>query len=62
MNSNLGAIFRKFREFKGYSQEFVALKLGVSQRYYSKLERNEVKFLREHIIESYHFGLNNKQR
>jgi len=34
---------RKIREIKGFTQEYVAGKLGVSQNAYSKLERGEIK-------------------
>ena len=34
---------RKIRELKGFSQEFMAQKLNMSQRHYSRLEKEEVK-------------------
>ena len=43
MEKNIGIKIRKLRELKGYSQEYMAQKLAVSQRAYSKLERNETK-------------------
>ena len=43
MKKEIGQKIRQIRELKGYSQEFVANKLGVSQRAYSKLETNETK-------------------
>jgi transcriptional regulator with XRE-family HTH domain len=33
----------QIRELKGFSQEYVAAKVGVSQRAYSKMERDEIK-------------------
>lgn len=43
MKKNIGLKIRKLRELKGFSQEYMADKLSVSQRAYSKLERNETK-------------------
>lgn len=43
MKKEIGHKIRQIRELKGYSQEYVASKLGVSQRAYSKLETNETK-------------------
>jgi transcriptional regulator with XRE-family HTH domain len=34
---------RFIRVYKGYSQEYMAYKLGISQRAYSKIERGETK-------------------
>ena len=34
---------RLLRQLKGYSQNYMALKLGISQRAYSKLETNKVE-------------------
>ena len=41
MSKNIGEKIRQIRELKGYSQEYISNKLGVSQRAYSKIERNE---------------------
>jgi len=38
--NNISNNIRKLREKKGFSQEFVAGKLGISQSTYSKLERD----------------------
>ena len=38
--NNIGFTIRKVREKKGFSQEFVADKLGINQSTYGKLERD----------------------
>ena len=43
MGTDIGMKIRKLRELKGYSQEYMSKKMAVSQRAYSKLERNETK-------------------
>ncbi len=43
MKVTLGEKIRKIRELKGFSQEYMAEKLDISQRAYSKLEREETK-------------------
>lgn len=43
MKSQLGEKIRKIRELKGYSQDYMADQLQMSQRSYSKLEREEIK-------------------
>ncbi|VAW11731.1 hypothetical protein MNBD_BACTEROID03-211 [hydrothermal vent metagenome] len=43
MKHDLGAKIRKIRALKGYTQDYMAAKLDVSQRAYSKLENNEIK-------------------
>lgn len=43
MSKNIGKKIRQVRELKGYSQEYISNKLGISQRAYSKIERNEIK-------------------
>ena len=43
MSKAIGEKIRQIRELKGYSQEYLADKLGVSQRAYSKIERSEIK-------------------
>jgi len=43
MKDMLGNKIRKVRELKGYSQDYMAQKLNISQRAYSKLEREEIK-------------------
>lgn len=39
----IGIKIRQLRELKGYSQEYIAHQMGVSQRAYSKLETNETR-------------------
>lgn len=43
MQGQLGEKIRKVRELKGYTQEYMASQLDISQRAYSKLEREETK-------------------
>lgn len=43
MPLNIGEKIRKVRDLRGFSQEYVAQKLGVSQRSYGKLETGETK-------------------
>ncbi len=43
MKNNIGEKIRKVRELKGFTQEYMAGKLEISQRAYSKLENNETK-------------------
>lgn len=47
--NNIGHKIRKVREFKGLSQEYMAQKLNISQRAYSKMERGETKIDFERI-------------
>lgn len=43
MDKKLGEKIRQIRELKGFSQEYLANRLGISQRAYSKLEMNQTK-------------------
>lgn len=43
MQTHLGNKLRKLRLFKGYSQKYMAIKLDISQRAYSKIELNQTK-------------------
>lgn len=43
MKNQLGEKIRKIRDLKGFSQQYMALQLNISQRAYSKLEREEIK-------------------
>lgn len=43
MNSQLGEKIRKVRKLKGFTQEYMAAQLEISQRAYSKMEREEIK-------------------
>lgn len=51
MSKNIGEKIRQIRDLKGYSQEYISNKLGVSQRAYSKIERNEIKIDWEKITQ-----------
>lgn len=41
--NNAGLKIRQLRELKGFSQEYMASLLSISQRAYSKIERGEIK-------------------
>lgn len=43
MSKNPGLKIRQLRELKGFSQEYMASRLAISQRAYSKIERGEIK-------------------
>ena len=43
MKANIGDKIRKVRELKGFFQDFMAGKLEMSQRAYSKIENNDIK-------------------
>lgn len=43
MKHDLGAKIRKIRTLKGYTQDYMATAIDISQRAYSKLENNEIK-------------------
>jgi len=45
----IGVKIRKIRELKGYTQGYMAQKLDISQRAYSKMERQETKINWERI-------------
>jgi transcriptional regulator with XRE-family HTH domain len=51
MSKNIGEKIRQIRDLKGFSQEYISDKLGISQRAYSKIERNEIKIDWEKITE-----------
>jgi transcriptional regulator with XRE-family HTH domain len=40
---DIGMNIRKIRELKGFSQEFMAQKLEISQRQYSRIENNDTE-------------------
>lgn len=40
---DIGLNIRKIRELKGYSQDFMAQQLEISQRQYSRFEKNETE-------------------
>lgn len=51
MEKSIGSKVRQIRELKGFSQDYIANELGISQRAYSKIERDEVKMDWEKITE-----------
>ena len=42
MNDTIAKNIRKYREIKGYSQEYVAHQLNINQASYAKLENNSI--------------------
>jgi transcriptional regulator with XRE-family HTH domain len=44
-----GSIIKQFREFKNYSQEYVAKQMGISQNAYSKIENNITQLTVNHV-------------
>lgn len=44
-----GSIIRRFREMHNYSQKYVALKMGISQNAYSKIENNITQLTVDHL-------------
>jgi transcriptional regulator with XRE-family HTH domain len=43
MYTKIGAKIRKIRELKGFSQEYMASSLGITQNSYSKLENQKTR-------------------
>lgn len=50
MTLTLGQKIRKLRELKGYSQQYVAKKLNISQEYYSYLENKQKEIPPEYLL------------
>ncbi|HEY4063906.1 MAG TPA: helix-turn-helix transcriptional regulator [Puia sp.] len=44
-----GQKLRLFREFRNYSQEYIAEKLGITQNTYSRIENNQTKITAERL-------------
>ncbi len=44
-----GAVIRRYREMKNYSQKYVASKMGISQNAYSKIENNLTQLTVHHL-------------
>lgn len=44
-----GRTIRKFREYRNYSQDYVARKMGISQNAYSKIENNITQLTVNHV-------------
>lgn len=51
MEANIGLRIRKIRELKGYTQDYMAERLNLSQRAYSKIENNDIKVDWNRIVE-----------
>ncbi|MGY0425983.1 MAG: helix-turn-helix domain-containing protein [Polaribacter sp.] len=49
MEINIGSKIRKVRKVKGFSQEYMAISLGITQNSYSKLENQKTKLSLELI-------------
>ncbi len=49
MEKNMGLKIRKIREIRGFSQNYMAKKLAISQRAYSKLENQQTQLTWERI-------------
>ena len=49
MHAKIGSKIRMIRELKGFSQEFMANSLGITQNSYSKLENQKTKLSLERI-------------
>lgn len=47
---NVAANIRRIRESKGYTQEYLAMKLGISQNAYSKIELGYTKITLERLF------------
>ena len=45
----MGQKLRLFREFRNYSQEYIAEKLGITQTAYSRIENNQTKMTAERL-------------
>jgi transcriptional regulator with XRE-family HTH domain len=44
-----GTVIKQFREFRNYSQDYVAKKMGISQNAYSKIENNITQLTVTHV-------------
>lgn len=49
MNKKISGNIRKIRKMKGYTQEWMAAKLGVSQKAYSKLETGKTNLNEKYL-------------
>ena len=50
MDKRLGGKIRQIRELKGFSQDYVAAQLGISQRAYSEQYEARIKALEEEVL------------
>jgi transcriptional regulator with XRE-family HTH domain len=48
---NIAGNIRRIREGKGYTQEYLAMKLGISQNAYSKIELGYTKITLERLFQ-----------
>ncbi|MCC7301814.1 MAG: helix-turn-helix transcriptional regulator [Bacteroidia bacterium] len=48
--THIGRKIRIVRQLKGYSQEYMAMRLGVSQNAYSKMERGRIGLKNARVI------------
>ena len=44
-----GAVIRRYREMRNYSQKYVSTKMGISQNAYSKIENNMTQLTVHHV-------------
>ncbi len=51
MGLQVGENIRKVRELKGYTQDFMASKLGISQKAYSNIETNKTQLDTDRLVE-----------
>jgi transcriptional regulator with XRE-family HTH domain len=49
MNATIGDNIRRFRELKGYSQDYMAEKMEITQSAYGKIEKENVKITVERL-------------
>lgn len=49
MNNSIGENIRRHREFKGFSQEYMAQELGINQSSYAKIEKENTKLTVERL-------------
>lgn len=51
LTTNIGPKIKKIREIKGYSQEYIASKMSITQNSYSKIERGETNLSLNKVME-----------
>jgi len=49
MNATIGENIRKFRELRGYSQDYMAHKMSLTQSAYAKIEKENTKLTVERL-------------
>ncbi|MFV0531840.1 MAG: helix-turn-helix domain-containing protein [Flavobacteriales bacterium] len=50
INITLGKNIKKYRELKGYSQEYMAHELDITQANYAKMENNSIKITVDRLL------------